>query len=237
MIDPLAMPIGADVTNGLATLETMRRIRDTYGLNMTCGASNVSFGMPGRHELNGTFLSMAMTAGLTSAIMDIRTPAVVSAVKATDLLMGHDEWGMAWISRHRAAQAQTGRGAGRERVTVPLEGSEPPSLGNIGREGLMALPGTTPVAHDGSGRVQLSFTVEGGQDRDVRVPPGVTVFDSASWNGIAIDSTCGGHGTCHKCKVQVDAACRSRATTARPSPSPSSRVAGGWPAWQPRRRT
>ncbi len=105
VIDPLAMPIGADVTNGLATLETMRRIRDIYGLNMTCGCSNVSFGMPGRHELNGTFLSMAMTAGLTSAIMDARTPSVVSAVKATDLLLGHDDWGMDWISRHRAAQA------------------------------------------------------------------------------------------------------------------------------------
>jgi 5-methyltetrahydrofolate--homocysteine methyltransferase len=105
VIDPLAMPIGADVTNGLATLETMRRIRDNYGLNMTCGCSNVSFGMPGRHELNGTFLSMAMTAGLTSAIMDARTPSVVSSVKATDLLLGHDEWGSEWISRHRAAQA------------------------------------------------------------------------------------------------------------------------------------
>ena len=104
VIDPLAMPIGADVTNGLATLETMRRIRDTYGLNMTCGSSNVSFGMPGRHTINGTFLSMAMTAGLTSAIMDARTPEVVSTVKATDLLLGHDEWGMAWISRHREAQ-------------------------------------------------------------------------------------------------------------------------------------
>ena len=105
VIDPLAMPIGADTTNGLATLETMRGIRDKHGLNMTCGSSNVSFGMPGRHQLNGTFLSMAMTAGLTSAIMDTRTEAVVSMVKATDLLMGHDEWGMAWISRHRAAQA------------------------------------------------------------------------------------------------------------------------------------
>ncbi len=105
MIDPLAMPIGADVTNGLATLETMRGIRDKHGLNMTCGASNVSFGMPGRHEINGTFLSMAMTAGLTSAIMDVRTPAVVSAVKATDLLLGHDEWGSEWIMRHRQAQA------------------------------------------------------------------------------------------------------------------------------------
>ncbi len=105
VIDPLAMPIGADQQTGLSTLETMRRIRDGYGLNMTCGSSNVSFGMPGRHELNGTFLSMAMTAGLTSAIMDARTPAVVSSVKATDLLLGHDEWGMEWISRHRAAQA------------------------------------------------------------------------------------------------------------------------------------
>jgi 5-methyltetrahydrofolate--homocysteine methyltransferase len=105
VIDPLAMPIGADVTNGLATLETMRGIRDKHGLNMTCGSSNVSFGMPGRHVLNGTFLSMAMTAGLTSAIMDTRTPELVSMVKATDLLLGHDEWGMAWISRHRAAVA------------------------------------------------------------------------------------------------------------------------------------
>src|SRR5918993_1485747 len=63
--------------------------------------------------------------------------------------------------------------------------------------------GTWLEPHDGTGRVQLSFTVADGQDRDVRVPPGVTVFDSASWNGIAIDSTCGGHGTCHKCKVRV----------------------------------
>ena len=68
----------------------------------------------------------------------------------------------------------------------------------------MAPPGATPPTHDGTGRVQLSFIVEGGQDREVRVPPGVTVFDSGSWNGIAIDSTCGGHGTCHKCKVRVD---------------------------------
>jgi 5-methyltetrahydrofolate--homocysteine methyltransferase len=105
VIDPLAMPIGADVTNGLATLETMRRIRETYGLNMTCGCSNISFGMPGRHELNGTFLSMAMTSGLTCAIMDARTPSVVSSVKATDLLLGHDEWGSDWIYRHRQAQA------------------------------------------------------------------------------------------------------------------------------------
>ncbi|THI98380.1 DUF4445 domain-containing protein [Nocardioides sp.] len=73
----------------------------------------------------------------------------------------------------------------------------------------MASPGTEPVAHDGTGRVELAFTVEDATGaaparRTVRVPPGVTVFDSASWNGIAIDSTCGGHGTCHKCKVRVE---------------------------------
>ncbi len=86
------------------------------------------------------------------------------------------------------------------------------SLSDVAREGLIERPGTEAAAHDGSGRVDLSFTVhhlaEGGAEapptqRSVRVPPGVTVFDAASWNGIAIDSTCGGHGTCHKCKVRV----------------------------------
>jgi 5-methyltetrahydrofolate--homocysteine methyltransferase len=107
VIDPLAMPIGADTTVVRTTLETMHRIRDEYGLNMTCGASNVSFGMPGRHALGAAFLPMAMTAGLTSAIMDTRTPQIVEAVKAADLLLGKDEWGMAWIAAHRAKQAAT----------------------------------------------------------------------------------------------------------------------------------
>lgn len=107
VIDPLAMPIGADTTVVQATLETMRRVRDEYGLNLTCGASNVSFGMPDRHTLGAAFLPMAMTAGLTSAIMDTRTPQIVDAVKAADLLLGHDEWGAAWIAQHRSKQAAT----------------------------------------------------------------------------------------------------------------------------------
>jgi uncharacterized 2Fe-2S/4Fe-4S cluster protein (DUF4445 family) len=83
------------------------------------------------------------------------------------------------------------------------------SLDDVGREGLMAPPGTEPATHDGTGRVGLRFTVHSDAkapptERSVRVPPGVTVFDSASWNGIAIDSTCGGHGTCHKCRVKVE---------------------------------
>ena len=105
VIDPLAMPIGADTTVVNTAFETMQRIRSEFGVNMTCGASNVSFGMPGRHQLGAAFLPMAMTAGLTSAIMDARTPAIVESVKAADLLLNHDEWGMAWIAAHRARQA------------------------------------------------------------------------------------------------------------------------------------
>ena len=105
VIDPLAMPIGADTGTALSAFETMRRIRDVHGLNMTCGASNVSFGMPDRHTLGAAFLPMAMANGLTSAIMDARTPQIVDAVKAADLLLGHDEWGGSWIAAHRKRQA------------------------------------------------------------------------------------------------------------------------------------
>jgi 5-methyltetrahydrofolate--homocysteine methyltransferase len=105
VIDPLAMPIGADTGTSKVTLEAMRQIRDQHGLNMTCGASNVSFGMPDRHTLGAAWLPMAMTAGLTSAIMDTRTPQIVDAVKAADVFLDHDDWGMAWIAAHRAKAA------------------------------------------------------------------------------------------------------------------------------------
>ncbi|WP_375489961.1 ASKHA domain-containing protein [uncultured Jatrophihabitans sp.] len=75
---------------------------------------------------------------------------------------------------------------------------------SLRREGLLAAPnGPVSVEHDGVGRVALTLQPTGGSPRTVRVPPGVTVFDGASWNGVAIDSTCGGHGTCKKCKVRV----------------------------------
>lgn len=105
VIDPLAMPIGADSTVGRETLATIRGIHEQWGLNTTCGASNVSFGMPGRHAINAAWLPLAMSAGMTSAIMDARTPHVVDAVRAADLLLGNDEWGSAWIATHRARQA------------------------------------------------------------------------------------------------------------------------------------
>ena len=105
VIDPLAMPIGADPQMVVRTLETISLIKEHIGVNMTIGASNVSFGMPDRHTLNSILLPMAMTAGLTSAIMDGRTEQIITAVKAADLMLGNDEWGGSWIARHRTRQA------------------------------------------------------------------------------------------------------------------------------------
>jgi 5-methyltetrahydrofolate--homocysteine methyltransferase len=105
VIDPLAMPIGADSQMVVRTMETIELIAERIGVNMTLGASNVSFGMPDRHTLNSVFLPMAMGAGLTSAIMDARTTQIVTAVKAADLMLGNDEWGMNWIAAHRAREA------------------------------------------------------------------------------------------------------------------------------------
>jgi 5-methyltetrahydrofolate--homocysteine methyltransferase len=107
VIDPLAMPVGADSTLAKKTMEAIALIRDEFGVNMTLGAGNVSFGMPGRPALGSSFLPMAMMAGLTSAIMDARTPQMVEAVRAADLMLGNDEWGAAWIRAHRAKQAAT----------------------------------------------------------------------------------------------------------------------------------
>jgi 5-methyltetrahydrofolate--homocysteine methyltransferase len=106
VIDPLAMPVGADTSLVLRTLETIALVREEFGLNMTLGASNVSFGMPDRAAIGSAFLPMAITNGLTSAIMDARSPQLVRAVKAADLLSDKDPWGAGWIAAHRAAQAQ-----------------------------------------------------------------------------------------------------------------------------------
>jgi 5-methyltetrahydrofolate--homocysteine methyltransferase len=105
IIDPLAMPIGADPQVGRSFFQTVSGIRERWGINTTCGAGNNSFGMPGRDELGASFLPMAIAAGLTSAIMDARSPRMVTAVKAADVVMGNDEWGMAWIGDFRAKQA------------------------------------------------------------------------------------------------------------------------------------
>jgi 5-methyltetrahydrofolate--homocysteine methyltransferase len=105
IIDPLAMTVGAATDAVTITLQTIRLIRDELGVNMSLGASNVSFGLPDRHALNAAFLPIAMEAGLTSAIMST-APVVVESVRAADLLLGHDAWGARWIQAHRARKAK-----------------------------------------------------------------------------------------------------------------------------------
>jgi 5-methyltetrahydrofolate--homocysteine methyltransferase len=105
VIDPLARPVGAEPRAVTLFIETVRLIREHLGVNMTCGASNTSFGLPGRHTLGAGFLGISASHGLTSAIMDARAPACVEAVRAADFLLGHDEWGGRWIAAHRAKLA------------------------------------------------------------------------------------------------------------------------------------
>jgi 5-methyltetrahydrofolate--homocysteine methyltransferase len=107
IIDPLAMPVGAEPRAVTLFVETLHLLRDELGVNTTCGASNTSFGLPGRHTLGAAFLAVAQSHGLTSAIMDARRDETVEAVRATDFLLGRDEWGATWIRRYREKQAAT----------------------------------------------------------------------------------------------------------------------------------
>jgi 5-methyltetrahydrofolate--homocysteine methyltransferase len=105
IIDALAMPVGAEPRAVTLFVETLRLLREELGVNTTCGAGNTSFGLPGRHTLGAAFLAVAQSHGLTSAIMDSRRPEMVEAVRATDFLLGRDEWGAAWIRMYREKQA------------------------------------------------------------------------------------------------------------------------------------
>ena len=106
IIDPLAMPVGAEPRAVTLFLQTLHLLRDELGVNTTCGASNTSFGLPGRHTLGAAFLAVAQSHGLTSAIMDARRTETVEAVRATDFLLGRDEWGARWIADFRKKQAE-----------------------------------------------------------------------------------------------------------------------------------
>jgi 5-methyltetrahydrofolate--homocysteine methyltransferase len=115
IIDPIAMTVAADPLAGQVTLATMRLIRDELGNNMTCGASNVSFGLPDRPTVNAAFLPVAMYMGMTCAITNPLIAEVRRGVLASDLLLGHDEYATKWISAFRAEQKEmAARAAGTQ---------------------------------------------------------------------------------------------------------------------------
>ena len=123
VVDPLVMPIGAMGTAGQQVFALVRRLREELGVNTTCGASNVSFGLPNRHAVTGTFLSMAIGAGMTSAIMNPMHAEVKTAIMAADVMAGNDQHCAAWIAEYRDPTAEGegargGRRGGRRRRTT-----------------------------------------------------------------------------------------------------------------------
>lgn len=114
VVDPLVMPIGAMATAGRQVFHLLARLRDELGVNSTCGASNISFGLPNRQAVNAAFLTMAMTAGLTSAITNPLHPEVRAAIMAGDVLLGNDRDAARWIAANRTSEPN-GRRAGRRR--------------------------------------------------------------------------------------------------------------------------
>ena len=101
VVDPLVMPVGALGDAGRQLLRLIRRLREELGVNMTCGASNFSFGLPNRHGMNASFLSMAIGAGLTSAIMNPLHPEEMTAIMGANVVMGNDRDCRNWIRKFR----------------------------------------------------------------------------------------------------------------------------------------
>jgi len=123
IVDPLVMPIGAINTAGRQVVHIVKRLREELQVNTTCGASNISFGLPNRHGLNATFLAMTIGAGLTSAITNPLHPEMMQAALGSNIMMGNDPHCRQWVQKYRGPQvanggALEGRRVGRRRRAV-----------------------------------------------------------------------------------------------------------------------
>jgi 5-methyltetrahydrofolate--homocysteine methyltransferase len=141
VVDPLVMPIGAMATAGRQVFQLVNRLRTELGVNTTCGASNVSFGLPNRHAVTGSFLAMAISHGMTSAIMNPMHAEVRQAVLAADVLNNQDLNCATWIAANRdpdaggaAAGASAGEG-GRPRRRGGRRGRQSTAAGTDGPGG------------------------------------------------------------------------------------------------------
>ncbi len=101
VVDPLVMPIGAISQAGNQVFDLVRRLRAELKVNTTCGASNVSFGLPQRSGINNAFLPMLIAAGMTSAIVNPLHPELVQAIRAADVLTGVDVGCTSWIAAYK----------------------------------------------------------------------------------------------------------------------------------------
>jgi 5-methyltetrahydrofolate--homocysteine methyltransferase len=133
VVDPLVMPIGAIGQAGVQVMRLVHRLRTELKVNTTCGASNVSFGLPEREGINAAFLPMAIASGMTSAITNPMQAELVRSIRAADVLMGHDENCAAWISKYRTAPVPGSDGERGRRDTGSRrrrpEGPVPPATG------------------------------------------------------------------------------------------------------------
>ena len=122
VVDPLVMPIGAINSAGRQVMHIVRRLRDELKVNTTCGASNVSFGLPNRNGINAAFLTMAISSGMTSAITSPLHAETMQAVLGANVMMGHDPDCRNWIKNYReptaAGVGRGGRGGRRRRRTA-----------------------------------------------------------------------------------------------------------------------
>jgi len=123
VVDPLVMPVGAINTAGKQVFQIIHRLRTELKVNSSCGASNISFGLPNRNGLNAAYLSMGIAAGMTSAIMNPLHEVEMQGVLGADVMMGHDPDCTRWIRRFRdpatvaAESSERGRRGGRRRRT------------------------------------------------------------------------------------------------------------------------
>ncbi len=120
VVDPLVMPIGAMGTAGRQVFQLLRRLREELKVNTTCGLSNISFGLPHRHGINAGFIPMVIASGMTSAIMNPCRPQEMEAVRAANVLMGHDANCYGWIKTYR--DYTPGAGAAPAAVSVEAGG-------------------------------------------------------------------------------------------------------------------
>ena len=115
VVDPLVMPIGAMNDAGIQVFKLLRRLKEELGVNTTCGASNISFGLPNRHTLNGYFLAMASLSGMTSAIMNPLHGPELDGIRAANMLNGKDQDCSAWLESTRPKDPEECGDAGRRR--------------------------------------------------------------------------------------------------------------------------